>query len=293
MAWTSYTTRWTDVRVTSDVLYRERGKWISDRLTSLGWGKTADTGQIDWTTATRPGAPTANTKGGYEIRVSSGAGTDVYIKITYGLGYTSSILGLWLASGTGSDGAGTLTGSLTTERQMGTALGSGVPYESTWYLSGDADNFVFGFTNENNNANGGFFGLQRTCDASGVDTATGWFKYGMGYSGTATFSTCQMVNFSTGAKSADLSPGFGCTSVPRQMMTTAAPLIFSPLLAQDGSTYVALRDVMAQAGGSMFGINDLYHYGANLKFATVFAGTNAAFFGFTPAFNYYAGVRIA
>jgi hypothetical protein len=42
------------------------GKNFSDLLTSIGLPKTADTGQIDWSTVSRPASQT--TVVGYEIR---------------------------------------------------------------------------------------------------------------------------------------------------------------------------------------------------------------------------------
>lgn len=295
MAWTAYTTRWLDARISSDAAYRERGKWISDRLTDLGWGKTADTGQIDWATAIRAGAPTLNTKGGYEIRVSSGAGTDVYFKITYGTGYVSGgpCIGLWIATGEGSDGAGTLTGDQTTERQVGSALASGSPYESTWYLAGDSDNLTFGATNENNSQNGVAFGVQRSCDASGVDTSSGWFIYYCCYSGAAVTSGSQYVGFSTGAAAADVNPGVGIPYLSRIVVSSECPTLYLPMLVQNGSVYSALRDAMVHANGSAYGISDISHYGATRRYVNVMMTNNALLWGFTATFSPWFAIRIA
>lgn len=294
MAWTHYNTRWLDVRADSDADMRAMGKWVSDRLTDLGWGKTADTGQIDWSTVTRPGAPTANTVAGYEIRVSSGSGTDVYLKISYGLGYNTSTMGFWISSGEGSDGAGTLTGDTATSRQVGSALGSSSPYESSWHLSGDADNFVFGATNENNAQNACAFGIQRTCDASGVDTATGWWQYGIGFS-SALYSKCQYVAFTGGAATTD-DNALGLLHVQRTSATVgsgATGAVFLPIYGQDGSTFIALRDIMAQQWGNVYSINSVTHYGSARTYLHVMGSSTSSWWGYAHPATVYVGVRIA
>lgn len=291
MAWTCYNTRWADVRADSDADYQALGKWVSDRLTDLGWGKTADTGQIDWSSATRPGAPSANTAGGYEIRVSSGPATDLYLKISYGLGYSTATMGFWIMTGEGSDGAGTLTGDTATSRQVGSGLGSVTPYESSWYLAGDADNFVFGATNENNAANGTIFGVQRTCDASGVDTNTGWWQYGIGYT-SALFSKCQYVAYTGGAATTDDNT-LGILHVQRTLGGTGRGILFLPIFGQDGSSFIALRDVMGQQWGNLYAVNSLTHYGSSRTYLSCEGSPTASWWGQTHPATVYVGVRIA
>jgi hypothetical protein len=86
-------------------------KGVSDLLTAAGLTKTADTGQVDWATASRP-AGTA-TSVGYEIRTIPVSTGTLTVKIEYmtGNSYTTNFGLLW-SFGTGSNGSGTITGAL-------------------------------------------------------------------------------------------------------------------------------------------------------------------------------------
>ncbi len=94
----------------SDAEFRSWGSSVSQSLGLVGLVQTADTGQINWTTAIQPGS---NTAAGYEIwRFTD---STVFLKIEYGSGSgtgTPRSLGLWLTVGTGSNGSGTLTGTV-------------------------------------------------------------------------------------------------------------------------------------------------------------------------------------
>jgi len=93
---------------TNDADFRAWGSDLSASFSDVGLIQTADTGQIDWVTVTRPGASTA---AGYEIwRYTD---SSVYLKIEYGSsGFSSAAPSVWLTVGTGSNGAGTLTGAV-------------------------------------------------------------------------------------------------------------------------------------------------------------------------------------
>lgn len=94
----------------NDANFRAWGLDYSDALTAVGLLKTADTGQIDWATVARPGT---NTAAGYEIRTFADAlqsTAPVYIKFEYGTGASATRPQIWISIGSGSDGAGNLTG---------------------------------------------------------------------------------------------------------------------------------------------------------------------------------------
>lgn len=124
---TSFTN--TPIAHTSDATFRVWGSELSGMLSSVGTAsgcltQTADTGQINWTTVTRPGSLTA---GGYEIwrlTDSLGVSAPVYLKVEYGTGSGTTTPMVWLTVGTGTNGAGTLTGSSTTRVVAG---GNGAP----------------------------------------------------------------------------------------------------------------------------------------------------------------------
>src|SRR4051794_39931473 len=99
----------------SDALFRAWASGISNALGTVGLVKTGDTGQIDFSSVARP---TANSQAmGYEIwrfNDSLQATRPVYFKIEYGAGVASvagAPPGIWLTVGTGSNGAGTITGA--------------------------------------------------------------------------------------------------------------------------------------------------------------------------------------
>jgi len=97
-----------------DAGFRNWGKKISDAMTAVGVTKTADTGQIDWATATRPAS--GGTYSGYEIRQFTDdiqATNPVVIKIEFGCatgGVTYPMLRI--SVGRASDGAGALAGDV-------------------------------------------------------------------------------------------------------------------------------------------------------------------------------------
>ena len=104
--------------VADDAAFRALFKWFSDNMTTSGWVKTGDTGQVDWTTVTKP--TVANTVAGYEIRESptQSGYQKIYLKIEFGSGSAATYPAIWITLGTGTDGAGALTGTTTTRDQF-------------------------------------------------------------------------------------------------------------------------------------------------------------------------------
>ena len=109
---------------------------VSALLTAAGLAKTADTGQIVTASVGYPAG--VNTSAGYEIRTISVSSGTLVAKITYERGAgTNCRLGIIV--GTSSDGAGTITGVLTTVKytmaanatSMVSAIAN-VSYASTW-----------------------------------------------------------------------------------------------------------------------------------------------------------------
>jgi hypothetical protein len=96
---------------TSDANFRAWGKGLSDAMTAVGFLKTADTGQIDWSTAAAP--LTANTVVGYEIRAFSDAlqaSNPVVVKIKYGSGTNTQYTSCRISIGRVTNGAGVFVG---------------------------------------------------------------------------------------------------------------------------------------------------------------------------------------
>lgn len=114
----AYEQRSIDQTTSSDSTYRNWGSETSDLWQDVGLTKTADTGQIDWTSVVR--GSTTNTYLGYEIFTLT---TDtmhstfpLYIRVDYGISTALDRVRLAIQIGEGTNGAGTLTGVLGTQR---------------------------------------------------------------------------------------------------------------------------------------------------------------------------------
>lgn len=118
---------------TSDANFRAWGSAVSASLAAVGLVKTADTGQIDWTTAVRPTAPTTTPTQvvvGYELwgfNDALQATKPVYIKVEYGYytvansthatsGYGGPVL--WITASSATTGAGEVAGLATQRTQL-------------------------------------------------------------------------------------------------------------------------------------------------------------------------------
>lgn len=116
---------------TTDAEFRTWGQALSTALQAGSGGqglvKTADTGQINWTTATWPAVN--NTSAGYEIyRFDDNLqGTaPVFIKFEYGRG-DGQFNTIWFTIGTGTNGTGTLTTGVNARQQMNQSTTSNTP----------------------------------------------------------------------------------------------------------------------------------------------------------------------
>src|SRR5262245_813211 len=115
----------------SDATFRAWGSALAAALAAVGLTQTSDTGQINWTTVTRPGTSTA---AGYEIwrfNDTLQATAPIFLKIEYGTGTTALAPTMWITVGTGSNGSGTITGQSSTRTQFGrnsAPVSTAVPY---------------------------------------------------------------------------------------------------------------------------------------------------------------------
>ena len=160
--------------------------------------QTADTGQLaNPVVAARPAI---NTAAGYWIfKWTDGSSTDLYFKIEVGT-CTGVATGpqIWITVGTGSDGAGNLTGKVTTRSLAtcgATPLSTTTNYTS--YLCVATGSFALGWKTlaRGTAQGGGFFGTYHSIDDSGAVNNDGYVNYSM-TSGTAIQS--QSVNLSNG-----------------------------------------------------------------------------------------------
>lgn len=98
----------------SDAGFRAWGSDFAAKLALVGLVQTADTGQINWGTVTRPGT---NTDAGYEIwrfNDTQQGTAPIYIRFGYGTGTSATRGRIRITVGTGTNGAGTITGTATT-----------------------------------------------------------------------------------------------------------------------------------------------------------------------------------
>lgn len=192
----------------SDANFIAWAKSISDQLTAFGWTKVTDSGTVNWATVTRP--TVANTAQGYEIWAPNDAlqATDAYmVKVEYGAGASALFPSVWLTVGNGSNGAGTLTGNVTTRVQL--QANGNIASVQNMKFSGANNRFVCALAPEYNTAQNMIaFGFERTHDGTGADVAGGLLMFGIG-SGVKVQQVCP----STGTGAAPTQEaGLGCVT---------------------------------------------------------------------------------
>ena len=182
----------------TDARFRAWGSWISAQLAASGWIRTADTGQIDWATVTRPTA--ANEVKGYEIWQMTDAlasEAPVLLKIEYGSGSNLAYPSLWITVGGTSSGTGSLVGVTstrtvvrsisgnTTELQQCVASGGPGRFQCAMFFAGVSQHQYMAW----------WLSIERTKNASGRDTTEGVLIASAGDSGT----NCYQQFFQNGA----------------------------------------------------------------------------------------------
>jgi hypothetical protein len=93
-----------------DATFRTWGSGVAAQIAAMGLVQTGDTGQINWTTVTRPAI---NTSAGYEVWRFNDAlqsTKPVFIRLDYGIAGVADRPRIIARVGTATDGAGTLTG---------------------------------------------------------------------------------------------------------------------------------------------------------------------------------------
>lgn len=184
----------TAVSHTSDAEFRAWGSELNAKLAVAGLVQASDTGQIDWTTVTRPGV---NAVGGYEIwkfNDSLATTAPIYLKIEYGTASNAVYPQIWLTVGTGSNGSGTLTGTVTSRNTIMYAV---TPASGNWssFLC-VAPGFV-GLCWKSGAASGNgyaLFVISRTNDTSGSPTSNGFIVY---WGATSNTNVCQSQSVRT------------------------------------------------------------------------------------------------
>jgi len=180
-----------DGSMATDAEFRAEATFIHNIFSGGAFVQTSDTGQINLTTVTKPGA--ANTSAGYEIWRFDDAlqsTKPVFLKIEYGTSSSSAaVFAIWFTIGTGSDGAGTITGSFKARTQCGQGsanVGAGNSFGSA------AGGSRICFCMLSNLSQFYWFSLERTKDNTGADTNVGLI---LGYSTTSSAARTQYLPY--------------------------------------------------------------------------------------------------
>lgn len=100
----------TRVRHDSDALFREWAQEVHDKLIAIGLQQTADTGQANLATMTRPAAGALTLYEIFTFNDSLQATAPIFLKVCYSTSSGGASAPAWfIGIGTGSDGAGNLT----------------------------------------------------------------------------------------------------------------------------------------------------------------------------------------
>ena len=178
--------------LSDDADFRAWGSGLSAQLAAIGLVKTEDTGQINWLTVSKPSA--INTFAGYEIwRFDDEfqATTPVFMKLEYGISTALDRPYLRPTVSTGTDGAGTPTGLVSTSvalRPNFTSKSLGVMLPSLCAGSPGRLNLMTHYDISNLNLYSLIF-LERTKDVAGRDTEDGVVFY---RTSSGAFAGCQI-----------------------------------------------------------------------------------------------------
>jgi hypothetical protein len=170
---------------TGDAGFRAWASEYSNALQTIGLVQTADTGQINLVTATRP---STSVNAGYQVwrfNDAQQATKPIFVKIFYGTTNLPSAPRIQIQVGTGSDGAGNLMNPSST---FNVANGNAPTSTVTNYLSNFslvAGCLAIAWKIGAWGTLGSFFSICRTCDTNGDPNDLGFSVYGYGSSSTS------------------------------------------------------------------------------------------------------------
>lgn len=274
----------TPVVCASDANFRAWGSEFSGQMASLGalWTQTTDTGQINWTTVTRP--TVASTAAGYEIwqlNDSIGSSAPIFAKIEYGVALTTAEPQMWITVGPSTNGAGTLTGAWSSTRTIccsQVAIASTVTNYPSPMCVLEGCGFAAGFKLGATGSNGGygFMAVARPCNNDGSVRSDAITVYTQS---NAQGVVAHTTNFATNTKIGGQTSGAGLAGssyccVPGAAASTNTGTNFQAVSHLNSCPGFYSNNLLATVLGSEIGLNT--QDAANL---------NGAALGFT--FNYY------
>jgi len=163
--------------------FRLWGSAISTAIAAVGWTQTADTGQVNWTTVTAPGANVTTVYEVWKMADSLQATDPCFIRINYMIA-SSGGPRMQITVGTNSDGAGAITSAANTGVSVSAAsevfnvnttpLPAAVAHNS--YVNGDTSSLVLLLHPLANGliTSGGLFVIERRRNVDGTPAAGGF-----------------------------------------------------------------------------------------------------------------------
>lgn len=271
---------------TNDTQFRANSG-IATAIQAVNIIKTSDTGQINWGTVTKPSA--SYTSAGYEIfrfNDSLQSTFPVYIRFDYSTSIGANYFGIYITVGTGTNGAGTLTGNVSTTMLVGASNGSDTSYPTNRasYFSGDTNRLCMALypNAADPTYNWIVFSIERTHDTSGADTGDGAHIFSSSNLAGGPTAACQYLPLGTTTAylPSMISGGWYCS----------APLTGTGALSPDIYTY----PIKNYAPYETLPIFNLVHYlGTDITASTTvsitgYDGTSRSYYA-TGLRNAYAG----
>lgn len=246
-------------RNNTDAEFRAWAKAFHDALVAFGWVQTADTGQINLTTATKPAV--LLTYSGYEIWRADDAlqaTYPVFLKIEYGSGSNNvAYPGLRITGGTGSDGAGNLTGRV--GATLSAHAGASLPASVAQKWSGGTERFVVCI-------NGGaapspIIFCERITDTSG-NPMGGGFCYG---TVGATLDGFQLIQHDVASVPTSVSSSLPVVVTGATNWAVGGDIYFTPVFPVGYGVFNPLRQILLYGSGDLTELVDitLSHYGTS------------------------------
>lgn len=216
----------TTIAHSDDTTFRAWITELSGQLDAAGLATAGDTGQINLATATRPGTMAA---AGYQIRYlndSLHGSKPLYFKFEFGTAGSANTPAIWITAGSGTNGAGTITGTTYFARALvtpNTAPGAATYFTGVCVLPG-----YFGMVWKRGLVSGNCpnFHAMRTCDSSGTISSVGFNFYYY-----ANVNATSRITYTT-ASSADQSSYATYPSAATSTLVGGQPQVFRHFAAQ-------------------------------------------------------------
>lgn len=227
----------TAAAISDTTTFRVYAQFVHDAFVNGGWTVTGDTGQTVPSSQTYPGA--GNTSAGYEVFAmadSLQATYPIYCRVDYYRANNAGAFGLKFTIGKSTNGAGTITNVLYTTTSPGTSSTPSVANGVSFYSSG-TNRVAINLCGQVSTALGTpisatcTYGIERSCDNSGVPTGDGVYVVWCQPNSTFNF---QYTRYSDAvALDESSSSGSGSIVAPIKSTTTtnaASQLAVYPLL---------------------------------------------------------------